>query len=723
VDEAEALTVRAVLREDDTTRRWPLRTVVVEGVAPGGEVVLSAETEAPPADRGWALRLPLADDAGWDRLVLRARLLAGERVLGRGETAAYSQAGLVARTRRLARALRALPAEKRTAPEAALLRLSLEQATLLQARTPEPGADYGAAFHALLERAAESLRELAARTGPYAGPAGLHEAAYIARNDGSVQPFRVYAPVTVRTARAENRRLPLLLFLHGYVPSYTKLTWLSIPPTLAEAMEATGMLLALPYGRSNTDFLTVGEVDVLRVLEEMRARYPVDPDRVYLAGYSMGGSGVWTLLAHHPDIFAAAQVWCGRTDWYTWHAKGLSRHGLTPGTLPRYKRVLIDTDNPLTLAETLRDIPVHAVHARDDPAVRVGHTLRMHERLAPPDGRMRATILESGGHFIFAEEWDDAASYRWMLEHVRRAPETIRHAALHPRYGGKHWIEIGRIAPWGRRARAEAAREGQTRTVRIGALEAVDALGLRLPVDGEGRWRLLQPEPAPLPLERSPGRGLRLLEAVTRTEPLKTARLAGPVKEAFRTPFLLVPGSIGPEAATERLSRQAERFRREWYEFAQGLPPVMADRDVTERIEERFNLVCFGTPRTNAVLRRIGERLPFRFPEDGYGVGGMEVRGEGLGFAAIHPNPDAPERSVVILDGLYYGDGLARNHKWDLVPDYLVFDARRDPLDGTNRARLAGFFDVTWQVDPALAETFPGPEPARADEAAAATTE
>jgi hypothetical protein len=90
-------------------------------------------------------------------------------------------------------------------------------------------------------------------------------------------------------------------------------------------------------------------------------------------------------------------------------------------------------------------------------------------------------------------------------------------------------------------------------------------------------------------------------------------------------------------------------------------------------------------------------------------VGEAAVAGgsEPLGLVACHPNPEAPGRLLVVMDGLFYGTFLPPNHKWDLVPDYLVFVERRGPQD-VNRARLAGFFDSSWRYDPAL--QYPPPE-------------
>lgn len=45
---------------------------------------------------------------------------------------------------------------------------------------------------------------------------------------------------------------------------------------------------------------------ILTLLEELKQRYPIDPTRIYLSGFSMGSMMVNALAAAYPDIFAAA---------------------------------------------------------------------------------------------------------------------------------------------------------------------------------------------------------------------------------------------------------------------------------------------------------------------------------------------------------------------------------------------------------------------------------
>lgn len=41
------------------------------------------------------------------------------------------------------------------------------------------------------------------------------------------------------------------------------------------------------------------------LIDEMKATYLIDTNRIYVAGHSMGGYGSWGMGGHHPDLFAA----------------------------------------------------------------------------------------------------------------------------------------------------------------------------------------------------------------------------------------------------------------------------------------------------------------------------------------------------------------------------------------------------------------------------------
>lgn len=48
-----------------------------------------------------------------------------------------------------------------------------------------------------------------------------------------------------------------------------------------------------------------------RAIKNVFKSYAIDPNRVYVTGYSLGGAGTFGMLAHYPDLFAAAAPLCG----------------------------------------------------------------------------------------------------------------------------------------------------------------------------------------------------------------------------------------------------------------------------------------------------------------------------------------------------------------------------------------------------------------------------
>ncbi|MDA0168410.1 hypothetical protein OJ998_04865 [Solirubrobacter taibaiensis] len=44
---------------------------------------------------------------------------------------------------------------------------------------------------------------------------------------------------------------------------------------------------------------------VMNLLATIKSKYPVDPSRIYLTGYSMGASNTWIISSTYPDVFAA----------------------------------------------------------------------------------------------------------------------------------------------------------------------------------------------------------------------------------------------------------------------------------------------------------------------------------------------------------------------------------------------------------------------------------
>ena len=65
------------------------------------------------------------------------------------------------------------------------------------------------------------------------------------------------------------------------------------------------------YGRSNVAYRWAGETDVFEALRAVQQQYNIDPKRIALRGFSMGGAGVWHVGLHHPDEWAVFEAGAG----------------------------------------------------------------------------------------------------------------------------------------------------------------------------------------------------------------------------------------------------------------------------------------------------------------------------------------------------------------------------------------------------------------------------
>ena len=121
-----------------------------------------------------------------------------------------------------------------------------------------------------------------------------------------------------------NEQYPLLLFEHGggeeanipnmINPWFNTAAFRAAYPAIVIAPILPGSSLSATWGAYPADGTTnsVGENQVLAIVQHVLATYPADPSRVYVTGLSLGGHGSWDLMIKYngyngPDgrIFAA----------------------------------------------------------------------------------------------------------------------------------------------------------------------------------------------------------------------------------------------------------------------------------------------------------------------------------------------------------------------------------------------------------------------------------
>jgi len=132
---------------------------------------------------------------------------------------------------------------------------------------------------------------------------GLGEALVRSSKDGTLQPVAVYVPRGYQPGKPA----PLIVFLHGRPQPESQLL---APPYVAQLADATGAIVVAPWGRGYYDFRQSSQ-DVYDAASAAREAFTIDPRKVFLAGYSMGGFAVYEVAALHPDVWSAVMSIAG----------------------------------------------------------------------------------------------------------------------------------------------------------------------------------------------------------------------------------------------------------------------------------------------------------------------------------------------------------------------------------------------------------------------------
>ncbi|MFQ5600366.1 MAG: prolyl oligopeptidase family serine peptidase, partial [Candidatus Krumholzibacteriia bacterium] len=267
-------------------------------------------------------------------------------------------------------------------------------------------------------RAAALWPERSARGHPVAQPVLR---GHRSRLDGSVQPYALY----VSRAAASGSPAPLLVVLHDLAQNEMSLLE---GTSLAAEVESRGWIAVCPYGRGDTGFQLAGERDVLEVLERVEAELAVDATRIYLTGFSMGGTGTWLLSLRHADLFAAASVVSAFGDM---DQAGLFEIlGYHPSELFFY-----ETLNPARLVRTDLTTPYRIVHAERDPVISVVHARIMEDHLKELGTEPQLVLRQSDAHTVefFDLELHESLDF---LERHRRETEGVANMAWFGGTGG-----------------------------------------------------------------------------------------------------------------------------------------------------------------------------------------------------------------------------------------------------------------------------------------------
>jgi predicted peptidase len=184
------------------------------------------------------------------------------------------------------------------------------------------------------------------------------------------------------------KRFPLLIYQHG-----------SGNPTL-EGVKYGGPAgnVAVPGEAEKWQFITVSPLggwtpqQLLRFIDELEKRYKIDLDRIYLTGFSAGGSWAWFTAMAAPKRFAAVVPLAGVSA--------------------------------ISEAERLVDLSLWAHVGAEDSPVIVDFNKKMAEAVEKQGGKkIKLSVYPNVGHDVTSTVYSNPEFYRWLLEQ-RRSPSS-----------------------------------------------------------------------------------------------------------------------------------------------------------------------------------------------------------------------------------------------------------------------------------------------------------
>lgn len=141
--------------------------------------------------------------------------------------------------------------------------------------------------------------------------------------------------------------------------------------------------------------------DILDAVAHMRATYPIDTTRIYIAGRSMGGQTAELMAAKHPDLFAAAVAGQGvaelkmladsSTKYRGWLGRFVCGGPYHDSTRFEYER-----RSPTTYARNLAYVPIRMWHGTQDREVSVAHTEKLYALLSAVEPRQQPPLYLIG---------------------------------------------------------------------------------------------------------------------------------------------------------------------------------------------------------------------------------------------------------------------------------------------------------------------------------------
>lgn len=150
----------------------------------------------------------------------------------------------------------------------------------------------------------------------------------------------------------------------------------------------------------------------------------------------------------------------------------------------------------------------------------------------------------------------------------------------------------------------------------------------------------------------------------------------GPIEDAFGSSVMIVEGTSGSRAQHNVVHETVNELCAEWRSSYFVECQQMKDKDVTNSVIEKYNLVLVGDRATNTIIKKMPGDLPLRIAQKKIKVAGKTYEGSNLGYEFIARNPLNIKKYIVIIGMTQWRPftGWNINPSSDGFEDYIVYD-------------------------------------------------
>jgi len=221
--------------------------------------------------------------------------------------------------------------------------------------------------------------------------------------------FRVYIPPN----RDPNAKVPVMLFLHGSGArgddNHSQAEWFDADITPIK--DKINFIVVLPQCKADSFWGSSEMADyALAALDQTVNEFNGDPDRLYLAGFSLGGYGAWQIPAVHPGKFAAIIPVAGGIV-------GVDpvEPQVRPEVIPELLTLLESNDPYRAVASAIGPTPVWAFHGTDDENVPVDFTRKMVQAMRDAGYKdVKYTEYQGAKHSISSRALNEPGLLEWL---------------------------------------------------------------------------------------------------------------------------------------------------------------------------------------------------------------------------------------------------------------------------------------------------------------------